>query len=344
MKKIFLTFLVVFAGMMNADADVELYLHNQNSEWGAYPAFTNSGTNENGEVVWVYTLTSDYIGSGDFYFRLKYSDYSDDLKPYNNSDYSLLTDANNIKEGFYESYTIHHKDGVWGSNGAFKIPHSSIKASEYTITVYAKREDVYYLKVEVSKMPITVSSAGYSTFSCNYAVDLSTLSNVKAYAASNIEDGKVIMTKQANKVPANTGLFIQSTEGTAVNTTVSVVGNSAASSWSDTNLLKAANGEEVAASGNGTYHYVFANQNDELGFYNLASALTIPAGKAYLETTTALTTNDNAKVALSFEGEATGINEVNAVENNEWYTINGVRVAAPTKGLYIHNGKKVMVK
>lgn len=342
MKKLLLLALFIAVGALNVNADVELYLHNQNSDWSAYPAFTNSGTNENGEVVWVYTLTSDYIGSGDFYFRLKFSNYNDDLGPYDHKDYTMLTST--IDDGFYESYEINHSGPHWGNNGAFCIPHSTIKAAEYTITVYAKQGTKYYLKVEVSKMPITVSSAGYSTFSCNYAVDLSTLSNVKAYTASNIEDGKVIMTKQANKVPANTGLFIQSTEGTAVNTTVSVVGNSAASSWSDTNLLKAANGEEVAASGNGTYHYVFANQNDELGFYNLASALTIPAGKAYLETTTALTTNDNAKVALSFEGEATGINEVNAVENNDWYTINGIRVAVPTKGLYIHNGKKVMVK
>ena len=342
MKKIFLTFLVVFAGMMNADADVELYLHNQNSNWGAYPAFTNSGTNENGEVVWVYTLTSDYIGSGDFYFRLKFSNYNDDLGPYDHKNYTMLTSK--IEDGFYESYEIKHDGSFFGPNGAFCIPHSTIKAAEYTITVYAKQGNVYHLKVEVSKMPITVSSAGYSTFSCNYAVDLSTLSNVKAYTASNIEDGKVIMTKQANKVPANTGLFIQSTERTAVNATVSVVGNSAASSWSDTNLLKAADGSLVAASTDALYHYVFAKQNDELGFYNLADALIIPAGKAYLETTTALTTSGNAKVALSFEGEATGINEVNAVENNDWYTINGIRVAVPTKGLYIHNGKKVMVK
>lgn len=43
-----------------------------------------------------------------------------------------------------------------------------------------------------------------------------------------------------------------------------------------------------------------------------------------------------------------GINAINAVkgaDESAWYTVNGVRVAAPTqKGLYIHNGKKVVIK
>lgn len=45
-------------------------------------------------------------------------------------------------------------------------------------------------------------------------------------------------------------------------------------------------------------------------------------------------------------GEATGIDTVKEaqVEDGEWYTIQGVRVAQPTKGLYIHNGKKVVIK
>ena len=43
-----------------------------------------------------------------------------------------------------------------------------------------------------------------------------------------------------------------------------------------------------------------------------------------------------------------GIKTVNTnvvkVDDNTWYTIQGVRVAQPTKGVYIHNGKKVVIK
>lgn len=54
-----------------------------------------------------------------------------------------------------------------------------------------------------------------------------------------------------------------------------------------------------------------------------------------------------------FEGEnegsvADGIKTVNTIEvkadNNAWYTLQGVRVANPTKGVYIHNGQKVVIK
>ena len=43
----------------------------------------------------------------------------------------------------------------------------------------------------------------------------------------------------------------------------------------------------------------------------------------------------------------TAVNEINAgtEDNGAWYTIDGRRVKAPTQpGIYIHNGKKYIVK
>ena len=36
--------------------------------------------------------------------------------------------------------------------------------------------------------------------------------------------------------------------------------------------------------------------------------------------------------------------ETEKAEDGAWYTIQGVRVDKPAKGLYIHNGRKVVVK
>jgi hypothetical protein len=47
------------------------------------------------------------------------------------------------------------------------------------------------------------------------------------------------------------------------------------------------------------------------------------------------------------DGGATGIQTLNADKQGEegaWYTIQGVRVDKPSKGVFIHNGKKVVVK
>ena len=35
---------------------------------------------------------------------------------------------------------------------------------------------------------------------------------------------------------------------------------------------------------------------------------------------------------------------VAAADDAAWYTLQGVRVAAPQKGIFIHNGKKVVLK
>ena len=54
-------------------------------------------------------------------------------------------------------------------------------------------------------------------------------------------------------------------------------------------------------------------------------------------------------VTFEFEGEATAIDAFDGEEVNtlagEWYTLAGQRISAPqAKGLYIKNGKKVMIK
>ena len=58
-----------------------------------------------------------------------------------------------------------------------------------------------------------------------------------------------------------------------------------------------------------------------------------------------LVIDSNAPEFLGFGGDATGINEVKAVEaKGEFFNLAGQRVAKPVKGLYIANGKKVIIK
>ena len=46
------------------------------------------------------------------------------------------------------------------------------------------------------------------------------------------------------------------------------------------------------------------------------------------------------------EDGTTGVKEMKSegVKSEEWYTLQGQRVAKPGKGLYIRNGKKVVIK
>jgi hypothetical protein len=105
-----------------------------------------------------------------------------------------------------------------------------------------------------------------------------------------------------------------------------------------TNSLKGSM-TEITNPGNA---YVLNNGTAGIGFYKLSKSGTIGANKAYL-------TYDDKAGTRAFFGldETTGVNEVMGKkedERGEYYDLQGRRVAQPTKGLYIVNGKKVVIK
>lgn len=95
-------------------------------------------------------------------------------------------------------------------------------------------------------------------------------------------------------------------------------------------------------------NFIFTKVGDEIGFYP-ASAGIIPAYKAYLQIPTAsLPVGAPARLSVVFEdGETTSITPVrnNQKTSDEWYTLGGQRSTKPTEhGIYIHEGKKVIIK
>lgn len=217
------------------------------------------------------------------------------------------------------------------------------KSGEYTITSGTEIKflgitgdaQFDYIWIERTDAPqtVTIGADGFASFSSAKALDF-TGTTIKAYVATAAADGVVTMSR-VNKVPANTGLIIQGTTAS-----VPVVDGEAETIAK--NLLMPGTGANVLASTEGTYHYVFAKQSDKFGFYNLTADTKVEKGKAYLETTTALT----AEARLVFVDETTGIANVNSQMNDvkSIFNLNGQRVEKAQKGLFIINGKKVLVK
>ena len=90
-------------------------------------------------------------------------------------------------------------------------------------------------------------------------------------------------------------------------------------------------------------HYVLSKGKD---FVWVKDAGTLAAGKCWIELVPSSPANART-LSIVFEGETTGINAINAAANIEGncYDLSGRRVAQPKKGgLYIVNGKKVVVK
>jgi hypothetical protein len=86
--------------------------------------------------------------------------------------------------------------------------------------------------------------------------------------------------------------------------------------------------------------YVLNKKSEGIGFYKLKADGTIGANKAYL------VYNGPETREFLLSGEATGIDNVSVSNcgNGEVYDLQGRRVSQPTKGLYIVNGKKVVIK
>ncbi len=156
-----------------------------------------------------------------------------------------------------------------------------------------------------------------------------------------LSDSSVSLTEVADKIVTKGNAVILKSTGNPVMTL-----NSAASSddyAAATNDLQGVSNVNGLLS-NGSI-YVLNNGKSGVGFYKLKSDKTLGYGKAYLS-------SSNAPSYLNFEeDETTSLSEELRVKNEEfataqWYTLEGRKLIGKpsTKGMYIVNGKKVIIK
>ncbi|MBR1412205.1 MAG: hypothetical protein IJ577_03675, partial [Prevotella sp.] len=217
----------------------------------------------------------------------------------------------------------------------------------YTVTAngsldFISTGSVYIEKVRIQHDAINIGGA---TLVSSNALDF-TNATIEAYVASAAEAGTVTF-KRIYKVPAYTPLYLKAA---SVITEEIPVLDGAAETVS-TNLLKgSASASTPLQSTDDTKYYVFGMKGGKAGFYPVSTnaTLTSAAGKAYLELT-ASQVAAASRISIKFEDDSqtTGISTAvtkPATDDNAWYTLQGVRVAHPTRGIYVRNGKKVFIK
>lgn len=178
---------------------------------------------------------------------------------------------------------------------------------------------------------------GYASFSavCNVMVP----EGVKVYKAAVNNNVAVNLTEvETNIIPANTGVIIGATEGeysfTATN-------DEATADFSGNELIATSVVENATVPAEGVYYAMTLN---EPKFALIQAGVVLAGNKAYLR---ALGESTVKLYSVIFgDDSTTGINNVDTAKDadNAYYTLQGVRVADPTKGIYIVNGKKVVVK
>ena len=204
----------------------------------------------------------------------------------------------------------------------------------------------FYIKVYQSTpaVEVTVPATGYATY-VNYdkALDF-TNTDITAYVVKYNTETSVTL-EEKGQVAAGEPVLLK-VEGGKADVAVPVIASATADG---DNLLVAgaANGSTKVTydAGAGEYNYIlWTNGSSVTGFYR-ANNSPIAAGKAYLHVTTPSTAS-----FFSLDDDVdmtTNIAELEAkrnLENGNVYNLAGQRVSQPTKGLYIVNGKKVVIK
>ena len=187
----------------------------------------------------------------------------------------------------------------------------------------------------------TITDAGYATFVPSSKVSVPT--GVKAYIATAATTSAVTLSAEdaITVIDENTPVIIKGAEGTYY----FPISTADASNTSG-NLLKAG----PLTDSDGTNYYVLGKEGDKVGFGLLADGVELPATKAYIPASAFVSGGTPAPAFVPFffgEMETTGVNDVRskmADVRGDVFDLQGRKVANPTKGLYIVNGKKVAIK
>lgn len=171
-----------------------------------------------------------------------------------------------------------------------------------------------------------------ATFSAPFATIIP--ADVKAYYVSAKGAEATMTAIEAEAIPANQGVILTSESGDAA-TMVPAAGETAAAITGN-QLGHSAGAAKTLTAGEG---YILGNGTEGIAFYPCKDG-SLPINKAYL------LGNGESAIVMNFGNAVTGINTIAAPASSKApiFDLSGRRVVKATKGLYIQNGKKVIVK
>lgn len=207
---------------------------------------------------------------------------------------------------------------------------------EGVVAIYNTIEQLYITKVSPIHT-LHVTDAGYATLFLDFAVAIPAAA--KVYAVTAVKNGYVSLTQIEGVLPANTGVIVEATEGdydfVASEEEVPVV--------ADNKLLGTTVNANIDVEA-----YVLSVVNGEVGLYKAemnGGVFLNNANKAYLPVSAVPAAVQGAS-GFKFRFETTGVEGVQVAQGKKViFDLSGRKVNEMTApGIYIVNGKKVLVK
>ena len=230
------------------------------------------------------------------------------------------------KESTSQSYYIVTRTGSFEKAGLHNF-YNDENSSAFTF-----EEVTYPNTITFHDAPKINGVSHIATFSAPFATIIPT--GVKAYYVSAKGAEATMTAIDAKAIPAKQGVILTSESDAAV-TMVPAAGETAAAITGN-QLGNSAGAAKTLTAGEG---YILGNGTEGIAFYP-CKAGSLPSNKAYL------LGNGESAIVMNFGNAVTGINTIAAPASSKApiFDLSGRRVVKATKGLYIQNGKKVIVK
>ena len=240
---------------------------------------------------------------------------------------------------------IHNTKAVWRTDFNSSTPvfvPDTTKSTSKNSTDYYSNGGWYSYSAPASNYVRTVNTDTYGTICLPYAASLTgaTVYEITGKIMESENIAGIYISPYEGTLQAGKPYIFKAT-GTEISATLSgnytsatinngLVGNLGAS-------IKAPENSFVIGSDNLIHKVISGDDGVNVGQY-----------KAYIDMDEVLTITPAPGLEFIpfFDSELSGINTVQASESkvNGYFNLNGQRVAQPTKGLYIMNGKKVVLK
>lgn len=315
------------------DVTVETQLGSSDKETKS--GYTPRGTSDNTEdptgamlytkyVIIPISTDAGHVSIGsDYYYQVT----SDDT----NATYSIAPDVEVV-------ISVENADveGSYTLEGAKTIELKPKEGSTGLYTFDMPNADVTFTVQEAAAVHFSETEGQIYASYYNATKDVAVPMGMTAYIVTGVsEDGTKVIVSPVSYIKKGVAVLIEKDKTTEVSETTD---------FSGSKLIYAEN--EVPVTTESKLYVLYQNQ-----FVKVTSGTQIPTGKNYLDLSTF--TNAGTRGFYNIGGANDGTSALRGVtaegtngKSDAWYTLQGRRLSAkPTKsGLYLHNGKKVVIK